>query len=79
MLYTPSVVNTPGKVGTDLRSAREQLLNITMRPLNIERRKVLDDLRDRDEAWRRVYEGDPRFGGSSCPPFKPTYFEVFSE
>lgn len=79
MLYTPSVVNTPGKVGTDLRSARERLLNITMRPLNIKRRRVLDDLRERDEAWRRVYEGDPRFGGSSCPPFKPTYFEVLSE
>ena len=79
VLYTPSVVNTHGKVGVDLRSARERLLNITMRPINIERRRVLDDLRERDEAWRRVYEGDPRFGGSRCPHFKPTYFEVFSE
>ncbi len=36
-------------------------------------------LRDRDEAWRRVYEGNPKYGDSSWPPFKPTYFEVFSE
>ena len=77
VLYTPPVVNTPGRVDTDLRQARETLFGISARPLRAEAREVLDQLRRRDDAWRREYEDDPKFDGSRCPPFEPTYFQVF--
>ena len=32
---------------------------------------MLDQLRRRDDAWRREYEDDPKFDGSRCPPFDP--------
>ena len=79
VLYTPPVVNTPGRVDTDLRQARETLFGISARPLRAEAREVLDQLRRRDDAWRREYEDDSKFDGSRCPPFEPTYFQVFQQ
>ncbi len=79
VLYTPPVVNTPGRVDTDLRQARETLCGISARPLRAEAREVLDQLRRRDDAWRREYEDDSKFDGSRCPPFEPTYFQVFQQ
>ena len=38
VLYTPPVVNTPCRVDTDLRQARETLFGISARPLRLGKR-----------------------------------------
>jgi hypothetical protein len=79
VFYTPSVVNTPGRIDVEIRSARETLLGISMRPLRAEAREVLDRLRQRDEDWRRDHGDEPANRGSRLPPFEPTYFKVFQD
>jgi hypothetical protein len=79
VFYTPSVVNTPGRIDIEIRSARQTLLGISTRPLRAEARAVLDRLRQRDEDWRRDHGDDPANRGSRFPPFEPTYFKVFQD
>ena len=53
LLYTTSVINTPSRVESDIRLARERLMGIAMRPLRREAAEALDAIRLRDEAKRR--------------------------
>lgn len=79
VFYTPSVVNSPGRIDVELNMARESLLGISMRPLRAEAKEVLDRLRKRDEDWRRDHGDEPANHGSRFPPFEPTYFQVFQD
>jgi hypothetical protein len=53
VFYTPSVINTPSRIATEIRLARERLLGIAMRPIRKEATEVLDAIRLRDEASGR--------------------------
>jgi Cdc6-like AAA superfamily ATPase len=77
LLYTTSVINTPSRVESDIRLARERLMGIAMRPLRREAAEALDAIRLRDEAKRREILN--REGCSPCdrPPVDPTYFQTF--
>ena len=45
ILYTTSVINTPSRVESDIRLARERLMGIAMRPLRREAAEALDAIR----------------------------------
>jgi hypothetical protein len=72
LLYTTSVINTPSRVESDIRLARERLMGIALRPLRREAAEVLDAIRLRDETKRREILN--REGCSPCdrPPVDPT-------
>jgi AAA domain len=77
VLYTTSVINTPSRVESDIRLARERLMGIALRPLRREATEVLEAIRLRDEAKQK--EVLNRAGYSPCdrPPVDPTYFQTF--
>jgi len=59
VFYTASVINTPSRVDFDIRSARERLMSIALRPIRREATEVLDAIRLRDEAKRREILNNP--------------------
>ena len=77
LLYTTSVINTPSRVESDLRKAREKLMGIAMRPLRREAAAVLDAIRLRDEARRNEIVDRPGVSPPDRPPVDNTYFQTF--
>ncbi len=77
ILYTTSVINTPSRIESDIRLARERLMGIAMRPLRREATAVLDEIRLRDEARRKEILNRPGCSPCDRPPIDPTYFETF--
>jgi DNA transposition AAA+ family ATPase len=77
MLYTTSVINTPSRVESDIRLARERLMGIAMRPLRREAAAVLDEIRLRDEARRKELLNRPGCSPCDRPAVDPTYFQTF--
>jgi len=79
VLYTPDVVNSPSRIDSDLRRARETLANIATRSLRTEARATLDKLRVRDEQWRQIHRDEPGYRSSQVPPLEPTCLQAFEE
>ncbi len=52
VLYTPLVMNSPSRVDSDIKRARETLAGMVRWPLRREAHATLKALRDRDEACR---------------------------
>jgi hypothetical protein len=77
ILYTTSVINTPSRVDSDIRLARERLMGIAMRPIRKEATEVLDAIRLRDEAERKEMMNRPGCSPCDRPPVDPTYFQTF--
>jgi AAA domain len=77
ILYTTSVINTPSRVDSDIRLARERLMGIAMRPIRKEATEVLDAIRLRDEAERKETVNRPGCSPCDRPPVDPTYFQTF--
>jgi hypothetical protein len=73
-LYTTEVINTPGRIATDLLKAGSRFTPIAVRPTEQEERIVLGEIRVGDEAGRREILGKP--GSSPCdrPAVDPIYF-----
>jgi hypothetical protein len=76
-IYTTSVINTPSRVDSDIRLARERLMGIAMRPIRKEATEVLDAIRLRDEAERKEMMNRPGCSPCDRPPVDPTYFQTF--
>jgi hypothetical protein len=53
VLYTTSIINTPSRVESDIRLARERLMGVALRPLRREATEVLEAIRLRDEAKQK--------------------------
>lgn len=49
LLYTPAVMNSPPKIDSDLRRARETIAGLVRRPLRREAHAALAVLRERDD------------------------------
>ena len=79
LFYTPAVVNTPGSINLAIRNARLNLLEVAVRPVRAEGRRVLDALRIRDEEWKRKREDTPGFKEYREPPLEPTYYATLLE
>jgi hypothetical protein len=78
-LYTPSVVNAPGRIDMEVRNARETLRLISAEPIRAEARQVLDGMRLRDDQWRKEKAEDRTYCGPKFPPFQPTYYQVVQQ
>ena len=80
VLYTPSVVNTPGSVTQSISQARSLLHRIAREPLQREQRAVLDEQQRQYEKERSEFleRGDwmNLFGPPTPPPNPPPYAEL---
>ncbi|MEO8738051.1 MAG: hypothetical protein ABI380_16120, partial [Edaphobacter sp.] len=52
VLYTTEVVNTPARVQFEIRTTRERLKEVALRPIHREATDTLDAIRVRDDARR---------------------------
>ena len=79
VFYTPSVVNAPGNVSSDIRRCRDTLRDLAIRPLRLEKEERLGVIRRRDEEYhaKLLYEID--WLAESLPECHPTYGEVAKE
>ncbi len=77
VFYTTEVINTPGRIATDLLKARSRLTAIAVRPIEQEERITMEEIRVRDEARRREIMEMP--GSSPCdrPAVDPIYFQTY--
>jgi hypothetical protein len=77
VLYTTEVVNTPARVQFEIRTTRERLKEVALRPIHQEATDTLDAIRLRDQARRAEILNKP--GSSPCdrPAVDPTYFQTF--
>jgi len=76
VFYTPSVVNSPGRIEADVGQSREQLRGLARRPVPLEVAAKLASIRQRDEqhAQRALYNHDWLKG--PIPKLRPTYVQV---
>jgi DNA transposition AAA+ family ATPase len=79
VFYTPSVVNSPGRIEADINRSRERLKDLVRRPLRLEAAEKLASIRQRDNehAERAAYTSD-WFAGP-IPKLQPTYGRVAEE
>ena len=78
ILYTPLVMNSPSRVDSDIKRARETLAGMVRWPLRREAQAALKGLRDRDEAHRTKNLDLPAQRRTDVASLKPTYMEVFA-
>ncbi len=80
VFYTPSVVNTPGSVNSEIRRVRETLKDLAKRPLRLEKEERLAFIRKRDEEHQEtiLYKHD-WVREPPLPEPRPTYGEVARE
>jgi len=77
VFYTPPVVNSAGRIESDLRRAREILTSIATRSSRTEARSRLAAIRTRDDEWRREHRNDADYRSDQVPPLEPTYVAAF--
>jgi len=80
LFYTPSVVNSPGKIEADIRHARDRLTVLARRPLQLEAQAKLESVRQRDkEHDARAFLDHDWLTDGPIPQPQPTYGEVAEE
>lgn len=77
VLYTTEVVNTPARVQFDIRTTRERLKEVALRPIQREATDTLEAIRLRDKAHRAEIMNKPGCSPCDPPPVDPSYFETF--
>ena len=56
VFYTPSVVNAPNSIDSDIRRARDTLKDLARRPIRLEREEQLESIRQREEEDHETYD-----------------------
>ena len=79
VFYTPLVMNSPSRVDTDIKRARETLAGMVRWPLRREAQTILKDIRDRDDRCRAKNHDLPEATRTDVASLKPTYMEVFAK
>ena len=71
------MVNTSARVQSDIRTTRERLKEVALRPIHQQATDTLEAIRLRDKARRTEIMNKP--GCSLCdpPPVDPSYFQTF--
>jgi hypothetical protein len=79
VFYTPSVVNSPGGIRSDIYRSRDRLTQIARRPVQLEATAKLEAIRQRDEEHdqKAAYTHDWMAGPIS--KLQPTYGKVAVE
>lgn len=71
VLYTTTVVNTPSRVESDIRSSRDRLMEVALRPIRQQATEALAAIRLRDESRRREILNKPGCSPCDPPPCRP--------
>lgn len=80
VFYTPSVVNTPRTIETDIHRSRANLKELARRPLRRERTERLDLIGRRDqEHQRKAFATCDWLNGETIPQLQPTFDQVVEE
>lgn len=80
VFYTPSVVNTPRTIDTDIYRSRANLKELAKRPLRRERSERLDLICRRDqEHKRKAFATCDWLNGETVPQLQPTFDQVVEE
>lgn len=76
VFYTPSVVNSPGRIEDDISRSRAKLKELARRPVRLEAAARLASIRRRDEQHieEALYTHD--WFGEPIPKLQPTYGQV---
>lgn len=79
VFYTPSVINSPGRIEADIHRYREQLKDLVRRPLRQEATEKLSAIqrRDDDHSEKTAYTAD--WFALATPKLQPTYGQVAQE
>jgi hypothetical protein len=77
VLYTTEIVNTPARVQFEIRTTRERLKEVALRPIHQEATDTLDAIRLRDQARRAEILNKPDCSPCHRPAVDPTYFQTF--
>jgi hypothetical protein len=77
VLYTTEVVNTPARVEFQIRTTRERLKEVALRPIEKEASDTLDAIRLRDQTRRAEILNKPGCSPCDRPAVDPTYFQTF--
>jgi DNA transposition AAA+ family ATPase len=75
--YTTEVVNTPARVQFDIRSTRERLQEVALRPIRKAATDTLNAIRLNDQARRAEIMNKPGCSPCDRPAVDPSYFETF--
>ena len=79
VFYTPSVVNSPGRIETDVSRSRAKLKDLARRPLRLEAAARLASIRQRDKQHtERALRTCDWFAGP-IPKLQPTYGQLAKE
>jgi DNA transposition AAA+ family ATPase len=80
VFYTPSVVNTPSSINSEIRRTRETIKGLAKRPFRLEKEERLAFIRKRDEEHQEtiLYKHD-WVREPPLPVPRPTYGEVARE
>lgn len=79
VFYTPSVVNAPGSIASDIKRTRDTLQDLARRPLRLEKEEKLADIRQRDEEYQATLLYTHDWLAEPLPQLHPTYSEVAKE
>ena len=76
IFYTTPVVNTPGRISSDIDVLRSQLHTLAIEPLPREAAQKLNQIEIRDDKYREEIFVTHDWLSGPAPKFKPTYAEV---
>jgi AAA domain len=79
VLYTPSVVNSPGSVDSGIRKSRELLRDLSLRTFRSEMREQFSALIKRDEKHRQEFVENQDCVNGPLPELTPRFGDVASE
>jgi DNA transposition AAA+ family ATPase len=76
VFYTTPVVNTPGKIGSDINWLRSRLQSLATEPLRWEEGQKLEQIRIRDRRHEAEILATHDWFSEPCPVLKPTHAQV---
>jgi len=79
VFYTPSVVNSPGRIEADINRSREKLKDLVRRPLRLEAAEKLSAIRQRDDQQTKEAAYTEDWFAGPIPKLRPTYGQVAQE
>jgi hypothetical protein len=79
VFYTPSVVNAPHSIDSDIRNARDTLKDLAIRPIRLEREEQLESIRQREKEHHETLLYKHDWLAEPFPELHPTYDEIAGE
>jgi DNA transposition AAA+ family ATPase len=79
VFYTPSVVNSPGRIEADVSRSRGKLKDLARRPLRLEAAERLASITQRDKKHAETATHTYDWFSGTIPKLQPTYGQVARE